>query len=84
MRADDTAVGRSSELNADLGGLSAPIPELRQGLLAWWELHGRHTIPWKRGADGGRPSAGEELAPYPVLVAEVMRAAGQHGCSFEG
>jgi A/G-specific adenine glycosylase len=48
------------------------VPELRQQLLAWWEDHGRHGIPWKLRADGGRPADGEELDPYPVLVAEVM------------
>ena len=48
------------------------MPELRQQLLAWWEDHGRHGIPWKLRADGGRPADGEELDPYPVLVAEVM------------
>ena len=48
------------------------IPELRQQLLAWWELHGRHGIPWKLLPDGRRPEPGEALDPDPVLVAEVM------------
>ena len=47
-------------------------PELRHQLLAWWEIHGRHGIPWKRLPDGGSPEPGEVLDPYPVLVAEVM------------
>ena len=43
-----------------------------QQLLAWWEPHGRHAIPWKQGARGGRPLPGEELDPYPIWIAEVM------------
>jgi A/G-specific adenine glycosylase len=46
--------------------------ELRHQLLAWWEIHGCHGIPWKRFPDGGSPEPGEVLDPYPVLVAEVM------------
>ena len=45
---------------------------MRQQLLAWWERHGRHAIPWKQGARGGRPLPGEELDPYPIWIAEVM------------
>ena len=44
---------------------------MRQQLLAWWEQHGRHAIPWKQGARGGQPLSGEELDPYPIWVAEV-------------
>ena len=47
-------------------------PAMGQQLLAWWERHGRHAIPWKQGAGGGRPVAGEALDPYPIWVAEVM------------
>jgi A/G-specific adenine glycosylase len=59
-------------LDADLTELSGRVPELRQRLLAWWEDHGRHGIPWKLTAEGQRPADGEPLDPYPVLVAEVM------------
>ncbi len=45
---------------------------LRRNLLDWWEAHGRHEIPWKRGADGSRPGPGEPLDPFGVWVAEVM------------
>ncbi|MEB3243799.1 MAG: 8-oxo-dGTP diphosphatase MutT [Cyanobacteriota bacterium] len=45
---------------------------LRGRLLAWWERHGRHAIPWKLRPDGSRPADGEELDPYGVFVAEVM------------
>ena len=84
MPAADSACRPSGELNGDLGGLNASIPELRQGLLAWWQEHGRHTIPWKRRADGRPAADGEPLDPFPIWCAEVMRAAGQHSCSFEG
>ena len=53
-----------------------PIPpepsQAADQLLAWWEAHGRHSIPWKRRADGSCPAAGEALPPYPIWVAEVM------------
>jgi len=59
-------------LDADLTEFSGRVPELRQQLLAWWQIHGRHGIPWKLTAQGERPADGEPLDPYPVLVAEVM------------
>jgi A/G-specific adenine glycosylase len=48
------------------------VRELRHQLLAWWQEHGRHTIPWKRMANGARPGPGDPLDPYPIWVAEVM------------
>lgn len=59
-------------MDVDLSALAFQVPKLRQQLLGWWELQGRHTIPWKLTADGRRPADGEPLDPYPVLVAEVM------------
>jgi A/G-specific adenine glycosylase len=50
----------------------APSPELRQRLLAWWDLDGRHTIPWKVGADGRPAADGAPLDPFPIWCAEVM------------
>ena len=47
-------------------------PALRAELLAWWDVNGRHWIPWKLRPDGARPQPGEDLDPYPVWVAEVM------------
>ena len=52
--------------------LQARATELRRLLLAWWEPHGRHHLPWKLRPDGQRPADGEPLDPYGVLVAEVM------------
>ncbi len=72
MPAAHSACRPSGELNGDLGGLSAPIPELRQALLAWWQEHGRHTIPLKLGADGRPAADGAPLDPYPIWCAEVM------------
>ena len=75
-RAADAAQPRTPalavELNADLVGLGADAPKLRHQLLAWWELHGRHAIPWKLRPDGSRPADGEAIDPYGVLIAEVM------------
>ena len=52
--------------------MCANAPELRWLLLAWWELHGRHAIPWKLRLDGKPPADGEPLDPYGVVMAEVM------------
>ena len=35
-------------------------------LLAWWDEHGRHDIPWKRASASGQPD------PYGIWIAEVM------------
>lgn len=54
---------------------------LGDALLAWWELHGRRDPvqkPWMFKADGQWPGPEEGLNPYPIHVAEVMRAARQH------
>ena len=64
--------------------LAAEAPLLRWQLLAWWDQHGRHTIPWKVGGDGLPAADGEPLDPLPIWVAEVMRAARQHSCSTAG
>jgi A/G-specific adenine glycosylase len=58
--------------DAEPSDLSADVPELRRLLLAWWEIHGRHAIPWKLRPDGSRPADGEAIDPYGVLIAEVM------------
>jgi A/G-specific adenine glycosylase len=71
-RAANTALPRPSAPEAEPSGFRAKAPELRQLLLAWWELHGRHAIPWKRRLDGKPPADGEPLDPYGVVVAEVM------------
>ncbi|SBO44002.1 8-oxo-dGTP diphosphatase MutT [Cyanobium sp. NIES-981] len=47
-------------------------PALREALLAWWTLEGRHAIPWKQPTAGGQPGPGEVLDPYGIWVAEVM------------
>ncbi len=52
--------------------MNTRVHELRHQLLAWWQEHGRHTIPWKRMASGARPGPGDPLDPYPIWVAEVM------------
>ena len=75
---------RSSAGHRDL---SAIAPELSRSLLAWWELHGRRDLmqkPWMFKADGQWPELDEGLNPYPIHVAEVMRAARQHRDRFVG
>ena len=83
-RAANTALPRPSAPEAEPSGFRANAPELRQLLLAWWELHGRHAIPWKLCLDGKPPADGEPLDSYGVVVAEVMRAVRQHSRSMAG
>ena len=71
-RAADTAVSRRPVLAAEPSALNAELPEFRCQLLAWWEMHGRHAIPWKLRPDGSRPADGEAIDPYGVFVAEIM------------
>jgi len=47
-------------------------PDLRAALLAWWQTHGRHWIPWKLRPDCSPPQAGEPLDPWPIWSAEIM------------
>jgi A/G-specific adenine glycosylase len=71
-RADATD-GADPLKSVDHEPFSAPeIAQLRARLLAWWELHGRHGLPWKQRPDGRHPGPGEWLDPWPVWVAEVM------------
>src|ERR1700760_4949682 len=35
--------------------------EFSQALLAWFDVHGRHTLPWQQG-----------ITPYRVWVSEIM------------
>jgi len=58
------------QADLDLDRLTVQAPLMRQQLLVWWEIHGRHGMPWKLLPEGGRPEPGEALNPYPVLVAE--------------
>ena len=41
-------------------------------LLDWWQVYGRHDIPWKRSPAVGLPEGTDVLDPYPIWVAEVM------------
>ena len=43
--------------------LTGPLCAL---LLAWWDEHGRHDIPWKQANASG------QLDPYGIWIAEVM------------
>ncbi|MFL0791077.1 MAG: A/G-specific adenine glycosylase, partial [Prochlorococcus sp.] len=47
--------------------LMASAPELRQKLLAWWEVHGRRDPaqkPWMFTQDGRWPGPEQLLHPY--------------------
>ncbi|CAK6702039.1 Adenine DNA glycosylase [Synechococcus sp. CBW1107] len=46
--------------------------ELRRSLLAWWEIHGRHAMPWKLSSEGLPLADGEEGCALRAWVAEVM------------
>ncbi len=45
---------------------------MRIALLAWFELNGRHWIPWKLKQDKSIPTLNENLPVYPIWIAEVM------------
>ena len=61
-----------SPLREEFVRLAEQAPTLRLSLLAWWQAHGRHRLPWKLKPDGRRPADGELLDPLGVWVAEVM------------
>ena len=47
--------------------------EQAASLLAWWTQHGRDGIPWKCLANGEHPEPHQDLDPYGIWIAEVMR-----------
>jgi hypothetical protein len=51
-----------------LASAQPDLPALREGLLAWWAIHGRHSIPWKLGADQQPVACGTALDPYSIWV----------------
>jgi hypothetical protein len=59
---------------ADSEALVELAPSLRVLLLAWWEVHGRHDIPWKLRPDGSGPNDGERLCVLSTWSAEQIRA----------
>ncbi len=52
--------------------MSGSLEDFRTSLLQWFELNGRHWIPWKLKADGTIPNNGESLSVYGIWIAEVM------------
>ena len=64
-------IDQNSALKERLGNIYK-IEELRFSLLQWFDLNGRHWIPWKLNADGLLPKEQEILPVYPIFVAEVM------------
>jgi A/G-specific adenine glycosylase len=60
------------EGDAGFARLGVQAPSLRLALLAWWQTHGRHGLPWKLKPDGGCPADGEPLDPLGIWIAEVM------------
>jgi A/G-specific adenine glycosylase len=64
---------RSPQRGSDpTDNLQERVPVLRRSLLTWWQLHGRHDIPWKLNRAGSPPADGEPLDPYGIWIAEVM------------
>jgi len=45
---------------------------LRRSLLKWWDLNGRHHIPWKKSFSKCDFGTDALLDPYPIWIAEVM------------
>ena len=40
--------------------------------MKWFEINGRHWIPWKLKPDGTQAASGESLSVYGIWIAEVM------------
>jgi len=52
--------------------LSDSISEIQTLLLDWFDINGRHWIPWKLNANGTLAKPGETISPYGIWIAEVM------------
>ena len=56
-----TALGAAKTTGDAEGGVSQPISAFARRVLAWYDLHGRHDLPWQQPA-----------TPYRVWISEVM------------
>ena len=59
-------------ISLELEGFDVSLTGIREKLLFWYEIHGRHWIPWKLKPDGTMPKSGESLSVYGIWIAEVM------------
>ena len=50
-----------------------PAQVLAEELLVWWAEQGRRGIPWKLSPEGVSPAPEQDLDPYGIWIAEVMR-----------
>ncbi len=48
------------------------IEDIQVSLLRWFDVNGRHWIPWKLNSSGKLPKDNEDLCAYSIFVAEVM------------
>ncbi len=62
----------SGEDSFDFAWKSDKITAMQKRLLVWFQVNGRHEIPWKLKSDGSKPQQGEALNPYGIWIAEVM------------
>ncbi len=59
MPNENTPMGSTPETNTPRG--AAPEDAIAPRLLAWFDRHGRHDLPWQR-----------DITPYRVWVSEIM------------
>ena len=62
--------------NVGMGALNTQTLQLAHALIVWWELSGRRDLtqkPWMFTPGGRWPTAAEDLDPYGIWIAEVMR-----------
>ena len=52
--------------------LSDSIFEFQTKLLDWFDINGRHWIPWKLKSNGTLAKAGQSISPYGIWIAEIM------------
>ena len=72
MRFTQPFIPYSNAVDLGLRGVIIAAHELREQLLAWWNVSGRHSIPWKQQTVDSWTSEAEPLDPYPIWIAEVM------------
>ncbi len=51
---------------------SQTINDIQDTLLVWFQVNGRHWIPWKLKPDGTPLESGEKISPYGIWIAEIM------------
>ncbi|MCT0225007.1 8-oxo-dGTP diphosphatase MutT [Synechococcus sp. CS-1328] len=71
-RSPDPGPVVSADASSAPAWVEADAADLRRSLLTWWEINGRHAIPWKLSSEGRPLADGEQGCALRAWVAEVM------------